>query len=118
METFYFDLSLTKAHPLAIARASYPQGSTITAMKWPRSKTTQTIIALALGAVAAIAEWLQLAMESFNNFYFGPHKAFPYPYPDAHSANIAMTWKCGFAFALVFIATLALQRLILKRKSL
>jgi hypothetical protein len=87
-------------------------------MRWPRSKTAQSIIALVLGVVAAVGEWLRLAMESFNNYYFGPHKAYPYPYPDVHSANMAMGWKCGLAFALVFIGTFALQMLILKRRSL
>ena len=57
-------------------------------------------------------------MESFNNYYFGPHKAYPYPYPDAHSANLAISGKCGLAFALVFIGAFALQRLILKQRSL
>ncbi|MGO9318293.1 MAG: hypothetical protein ACLP1U_10800 [Terracidiphilus sp.] len=86
-------------------------------MKWPRSKVTQSIIALILGLLAAVAEWLQLAMESFNNFYFGPHRAYPYPYPDAHSANIATCWKCGLAFALIFIGAFASQRLIASWKS-
>jgi hypothetical protein len=87
-------------------------------MKWPRSKATQSILALLFGLVAALTEWLQLAMESFNNFYFGPHKSYPYPHPDARSANIAMVWKCGLAFALVFIGIFALQRLVVKGKSL
>lgn len=90
--------------------------SSIHAMKWPRSKAAQSTIALVLGLLAGVAEWLQLAMESFNNFYFGPHKAFPYPYADVHGAHVAMYRKCGSAFALVFIGTFALQRLIPKQQ--
>jgi hypothetical protein len=85
-------------------------------MRWPRSKVTQSVIASILGLLAAVNEWLQIAADSFNNFYFGPHKAYPYPYPDAHSAQLAMYWKCGLAFGLVFIVTFALLAVIASRK--
>ena len=68
-----------------------------------------------LGILAAVGEWLRLAVESFNNSYFGPHKAYPYPYPNAHSAELAACWNCGLAFALVFVGAFALQILVAKR---
>jgi hypothetical protein len=86
-------------------------------MRWPRSKAAQTLIALTLGLIACANEYARMAMQSFNNFYFGPHKAYPYPYADVHSANLALVRKCGLAFALAFLGTVALQRLIVKRIS-
>jgi hypothetical protein len=86
-------------------------------MRWPRSKAVQTVIALTLGLIACVSEYAQMAMQSFNNFYFGPHKAYPYPYADVHSANLVWFRNCGLAFGLVFLGTLALQRFIVKRNS-
>ena len=92
------------------------RGSSIGSMAWPRSNLMQSIIAMMLGLLAVVCVWLRLAMESFNNFYFGPHKAYPYPYPNAHSAHLAMYRNCAVAFALVSIAAFALERLFASRK--
>ena len=85
-------------------------------MRWPRSTTVQTIISVVLGLVAGIGEYTNLAMQSFNNFYFGPHKAYPYPYSTVHSANVAWAERCGLAFGLVFFVAIALQTIIVRRK--
>ena len=84
-------------------------------MSWPRSKITQTVIALMLGLIAGAIEFGRFAMKSFDNFYFGPHKAFPYPYADSHSANLAMARNCGIAFVLVFALAFGLQRVCTAR---
>jgi hypothetical protein len=84
-------------------------------MKWPRSKITQLLIALIFGLFAAASEEWKFAMNSFNNFYFGPHKAAPYPYPDMHTARVVEFRDCGLAFALAVIAAFELQRLITSR---
>jgi len=86
-------------------------------MRWPRSKAAQTVIALTLGLIACVGEYAQMAMQSFNNFYFGPHKAYPYPYADVKSADLAWVRNCGLAFGLAFLVTVALQRFIVKRIS-
>jgi hypothetical protein len=86
-------------------------------MRWPRSNAAQTVIALILGLIACVSEYAQMAMQSFNNFYFGPHKAYPYPYADVRSANLVWVRNCGLAFGLVFICILALQRFLMKRIS-
>lgn len=51
-------------------------------------------------------------MDGFNNFYFGPHKAFPYPYKNAHQAHLAYSAKCGTTFLGVFLFAFILQRII------
>jgi len=86
-------------------------------MRWPRSKSTQAVIALAIGLTAAANEFARFAMRSFNKYYFGPHQAYPYPYADANSANLALARNCSIAFGLVFAGAFVLQRLITKRKS-
>jgi hypothetical protein len=88
----------------------------IDGMRWPRSKVTQAIAALVLGVIASAMEFANFAVKSFNNFYFGPHRAYPYPYADVHSANLALARGCGLVFGLVFVAAFALQRLITKRQ--
>jgi hypothetical protein len=70
-----------------------------------------------MGLIAAAGEYANLAMQSFNNFYFGPHKAYPYPYPNMHSANVAWAERCVLAFGLVSLSTFALQRLIHRKPS-
>jgi hypothetical protein len=85
-------------------------------MRWPRSRSTQAIIALTLGLIASANEYARFAMASFNNFYFGPHKAYPYPYPDVRSANLILLRNCGLAFGLVFLVTWALQKFLVNRK--
>ena len=85
-------------------------------MKWPRSKIAHIIVALTLGLVAGVGEYALSAMRSFNDFYFAPHKAYPYPYADAHTANLVLARNCGLAFGIVFFAAFALQELTTKRK--
>lgn len=85
-------------------------------MRWPRSKIARVFIALATGILAGVNEFARFAMKSFNNFYFGPHKAYPYPYADAHSANLALARSCCVAFGLTFIGAFALQVLITCRR--
>jgi hypothetical protein len=85
-------------------------------MEWPHSKISQSVISLILGLLAAVSEFLRFEMNSFNNFYFGAHRAYPYPYPNAHIAELATLRDCGAAFGLVFIAAFALQRMIASRK--
>jgi len=85
-------------------------------MRWPRSRTVQTIIALVLGLIAGVSEYARMAMESFNNFYFGPHKAYPYPYADVHTANLVWARNCALTFGLVFLGTIALQRFTVRRR--
>jgi hypothetical protein len=86
-------------------------------MRWPRSKTTQSIIALALGLLAGVNEVGRFALHSFNDFYFGPHKAYPYPYADTRTADLVLARDCAVAFGIVFLAAVALQRLITRRDS-
>lgn len=81
-------------------------------MKWPLSTMMQAITALVLGLVASAVECASFAMKSFNNYYFGPHRAYPYPYSDVHAANLALVRNCGLAFVLVFLSAFALQRFI------
>jgi len=85
-------------------------------MRWPRSKISQTLIALVLAILDGANECGRFEMRSFHNFYFGPHKAFPYPYASAHSAYLALARNCGLAFGIVFIAALALQRSLTSRR--
>jgi len=46
-------------------------------MNWPRSKGSQAAIAFAVALLSAVFVFLRIAMESFNYFYFAPHKAYP-----------------------------------------
>ena len=79
---------------------------------WPKSRAAQASIAAVAGIIAAICEFLQIEMKSFNNFYFGPHKAYPYPYPNVHSAHMALYRDCGFATVVVFVVVLVIQRVL------
>jgi hypothetical protein len=76
-------------------------------VRWPKSKGVQAAIAVVSGLLAASCVLSQIAMTSFNNYYFGPHKAYPYPYGDAHSAQMALYRDCGLTmlgvFAVVFM---------------
>jgi hypothetical protein len=63
--------------------------------------------------LAAVCEFTQIAMTSFNNFYFGPHKAFPYPYHDARAAHNALFRDCGMAALFAFVVVFILQRVFL-----
>ena len=79
--------------------------------KWPKSGGVQAIISVVAALLAAICVFLQIAMTSFNNFYFGPHKAYPYPYPDAHTAQMVLYRDCGLAMLVVFAVVFTIQRL-------
>ena len=70
--------------------------------KWPQSRGVQATIAAVAALVAATCVFIQIAMTSFNNFYFGPHKAYPYPYHDAHAAQMALYRHCGLTMLGVF----------------
>ena len=82
---------------------------------WPKSKRVQVAIAVAAAIFAMICVLLQIATTSFNNFYFGPHKAYPYPYANAHTAQMVLYRDCGLAMLGVFIAVFATQRLLTSR---
>ena len=85
-------------------------------MKWPRSTGVQAAIAFAVALLSAVLVFLQIAMESINQFYFP--QAYQHPYPDAHSADIALYQDCGLAFLGVFVLLYAVQRRITaKRRS-
>ena len=71
-------------------------------MKWPQAKVIQAAIAFAVALVSASLVLVQFAMKSFNNFYFAPHRAYPYPYPNEWAAKIAMWRDCGLTFFVVF----------------
>jgi hypothetical protein len=81
-------------------------------MKWPRSKIVQAAIASAIALLSGLYTFATIAMASFNNFYFPPHKAYPYPYPTVWAARIAMGEKCGLTFLGVFAILYAAQRLL------
>ena len=69
-------------------------------------------IAAVVALLAAICVFIQIAMTSFNNFYFGPHKAYPYPYPDAHTAQMVLYRGCGLTMLGVFVVVFTIQRLL------
>jgi hypothetical protein len=78
--------------------------------KWPRSRGIQTAIAFIVALISAAGVFLQFAADSFNHFYFPPHKAYPYPYLTARAAQIAMWRDCGLTFLAVFAILYAVQR--------
>ena len=71
-------------------------------MKWPRANGIQAAIAFTVALLSAAFVFVQFAMESFNHFYFPPHKAYPYPYPTELAARIAMWRDCSLTFLGVF----------------
>ncbi len=79
--------------------------------KWPKSRGVQIAIAAVVAILAGICVFTQIAMTSFNNFYFGPHKAYPYPYPDAHTAQMVIYRDCGLTVLGVFVVVFAIQRI-------
>jgi hypothetical protein len=86
-------------------------------MKWPQAKGIQAAIAFAVALLSAVFVFVQFAMESFNNYYFPPHKAYPYPYPNEWAARIAMWRDCGLTFLVVFaILYMAQRRFIATRR--
>jgi hypothetical protein len=50
----------------------------------------QAAISFAVAPLSAAFVLAQFAMKSWNDFYFPPHKAYPYPYPNELAARIAM----------------------------
>jgi hypothetical protein len=79
-------------------------------MKWPRSRGVQAAIAFGVALLAAVFVFVHIAMNSFNHFYFLPHRAYPYPYPTESAARMAMDRDCGLTFLGVFGIVYALQR--------
>ena len=79
-------------------------------MPWPRSKGKQAAIAVVGASLAAFAVLSQIAMESFNHFYFPPHNAYPYPYATEWAARLAMYRDCGLTFVGAFLVLMAIQR--------
>ena len=79
-------------------------------MSWPKSKKVQAAISFALAAWSATGVFVQFAMRSFNDFYFAPHKAYPYPYQTEAAARIALGLKCGMTFLVVFAILYFAQR--------
>jgi hypothetical protein len=79
-------------------------------LTWPKSRRAQASIAAVVAILAAICVAMQIEMTSFNNFYFGPHKAYPYPYPDAHSAQFALYRDCVSTMLGVFVIVFTILR--------
>jgi hypothetical protein len=79
-------------------------------MKWPQSKGIQAAIAFAVALLSAGFVFVQISMESFNHFYFPPHKAYPYPYLTEWAARLAMFRDCGLTFLIVFATLYMAQR--------
>ena len=79
-------------------------------MMWPRSRGVQVAIAFGVALLAAVYVFVQIAMGSFNHFYFPPHRAYPYPYPTESAARMAMGRDCGLTFLVVFGILYAVQR--------
>jgi hypothetical protein len=79
-------------------------------MNWPRSRGIQATIAFVVALISAVYVFLQFAADSFNHYYFSPHKAYPYPYPTAGAAQIAMSRDCALTFFAVFVICYMLQR--------
>jgi hypothetical protein len=88
-------------------------------LKWPQSKGVQAAIAFAVALLSAVLVFVKIAMESFNHFYFPPHKAYPYPYPTELAARIAMWRDCSLSFLGVFAIIYVAQRVFIpsRRKS-
>jgi hypothetical protein len=79
-------------------------------VKWPRSKGSQAAIAFGVALLFAVFVFLRIAMASFNQFYFPPHKGYPYPYPTEFAARMAMCRDCGLTFLAVFTILYVAQR--------
>jgi hypothetical protein len=79
-------------------------------IKWPRSTRTQATIAFVVALLSAGYVFLQFAGDSFNRFYFPPHKAYPFPFPTARAYQTAMWRDCGLTFLAVFAILYVVQR--------
>jgi hypothetical protein len=82
-------------------------------VKWPKSRDIQGAIAFAIALLSAVLVFVQIEMGYFNRFYFAPHKAYPYPHPDTHSAHMALYRDCGLTLLGVFVVLFAVQRLLM-----
>jgi hypothetical protein len=81
--------------------------------KWPRSRGKQAATAFAVAFLATVCVFIQIEWGYFQRFYFDPHKAYPYPHPDAHAAQMALYQDCGFTLMGVFVVSFAMQRIFL-----
>jgi hypothetical protein len=81
--------------------------------KWPRSRAKQAAIAFVIAFLSTVWVFVEIEMGYFQRFYFGPHKAYPYPYPDEHSAQMALYWDCGLTLLVVFAVLFAIQRIFI-----
>jgi hypothetical protein len=81
--------------------------------KWPKSRGAHGAIAFAVAFLSAMWVFVQIEMGYFNRFYFAPHKAYPYPYHDAHSAQMALYRDCGFTLLGVSVVLFAVQRMFM-----
>jgi hypothetical protein len=79
--------------------------------KWLMSKGVQATIAFVFALLAVLLVVVNRAMNSFNNFYFAPHKAYPYPYPTEGAARIALWQSSCLTFFAVFTIVYIFQRL-------
>lgn len=79
--------------------------------RWPKSKGVQALIATVAALLAEVCVYASFVMASFNNFYFGPHKAYPYPYADVHAAQTAIYRESGLTLLVVFAVVFTIQRL-------
>jgi hypothetical protein len=70
----------------------------------------QAAIAFVVALVSAASVFLRLSTNSFNHFYFLPHRAYPYPYLTSRAAQMALWRDCGLAFVAVFAILYAVQR--------
>jgi hypothetical protein len=72
----------------------------MTAMaKWPKSRVKQAAIAFAVAFLATVWVFVQIEYGYFERFYFGPHKAYPYPFP----TSIVPKWRfTGIAASLYY----------------
>jgi hypothetical protein len=59
-----------------------------------------------------VCVYLQIAMQSFNNSYFPPHKAYSYSYPNVHSGEMTLYSKSGVTLLAVFATLYAVQRIL------
>jgi hypothetical protein len=87
---------------------------------WSKSKGIQVAIAFSVALIVALSVGAHIAMDSFNHFYFAPHKAYPYPYPTARAAQIAFWSRCSLSFVGVFLILylyLAQRAFLLRQRS-
>ncbi|WP_433967086.1 hypothetical protein [Tunturiibacter gelidiferens] len=87
-------------------------------LTWPRSKRVQAAIAFSLALASTVFVLANIAMKSFNHFYFAPHKAYPYPYPTVTAARIATYRDCGLTFVAVFAIFYLAQHFFLRTRHL